>query len=176
MKKFLSLSSLFIFIIFLSVQTSLTSCTKEVTEYDTVTVTQTDTLVITDTTVTTAILTANAWKMQEFRGVIGNSITLYERGGTSNTENYDNEYIRFNADGTGTLFDAVGTTHALTWAFESGTTTQLSFVVSNPSPTPSQTVVYDNLRYKNKSLLFDQYWSYEGLNSHTQAVRIPSNN
>lgn len=157
----------------------MSSCEKDVTTYDTVTVTKTDTLtqndtlVIMDTTVTLELLTANSWKMQELRGVIGNDITFYERGGTSNTENYDNEYIRFNADGTGILYDAAGTTHNITWAFADGTTTKLTFVVSNPPPIASQNVVYENLRYKNNTLLFDQYWSYNGINSHAQAVRVP---
>ncbi|HTS45814.1 MAG TPA: hypothetical protein VMH01_15550 [Puia sp.] len=64
---------------------SFTSCTKTntvtKTVTDTVTKTVTDTLTIKDTTLTTAILTANAWKVQDIRGVIGNTAVYYLRGG-----------------------------------------------------------------------------------------------
>ncbi len=179
MRKFLGLSSLFVFVILLMMQTGITSCTKDVVKIDTVTVTHTDTLtkvdtvVTQDTTVTLAILTANKWRSQEIRGVIGNDTTVYQRGGTNNTEDYDNEYIQFNTNGTGILYDAVGTTHQTTWSFLDSSHTMLTFVVFNPSPIASQTVIWDNLRYKDGKLLFDQYWSYQGINSHTQFVRIP---
>ena len=185
MRKLISVSSFLSFIIFISLQTSITSCTKDITIYDTVTLTQTDTLtridtltqidtlIITDTAISLELLTANSWKMQEFRGVIGNTITYYLRGGSGNTENYDNEYITFNANKTGILYDAEGTTHQITWDFSNSNNTGLTFVVQNSYPVPNQTVVYENLRYKNKSLLFDQYWTYNNINSHTQAVRIP---
>jgi len=159
-------------------QTGTISCTKDVTHYDTVTVSHTDTITLTDTVVIkdTAIslelLTANAWKMQEIKGVIGNNITFYERGGTNNTENYDNEYIRFNADKTGILYDANGGIHQITWDFSDVSVTKLTFVVSNPAPLLSQVVVYENMRYKNKSLFFDQSWTYNNVNAHAQVIRL----
>jgi hypothetical protein len=125
--------------------------------------------------VSLSLLTANSWKLQEYRGVYANTIVLYQRGGTLNTENFDNEYIRFNADGTGTYFDQPGLAHQITWEFSNEAKTKLAFVVSNPSPLPSQTVIYENLRYKNRALLFDQYWTYDNVNAHAQVIRIPGN-
>lgn len=174
MRKLLGLSSLLGFIILLTMQTGVSSCTKEVVKVDTLT--KIDTVVIQqDTTVTLAILTANKWRSQEIRGVIGNDTIVYQRGGTNNTQDYDNEYIQFNADGTGILYDAAGTTHQTTWSFSDSSHTKLTFIVFNPAPIPSQTVTYDNLRYKNKALLFDQYWSYQGINSHAQLIRVSYN-
>ncbi|MBD0332911.1 MAG: hypothetical protein ICV66_09655, partial [Chitinophagaceae bacterium] len=72
-------------IIFFIIQVGLTSCTKDKE----------------DTTVTLKILTANAWKYQEIRGVLGNTIIYYLRGGSSNLQNFDNEYILFREDKTG---------------------------------------------------------------------------
>ena len=69
MKVFLSISAFFFFIVLATFQGGLTSCTKDRTIYDTVTVvekdtvTVKDTVVIKDTLVTEAILTANPWKI-----------------------------------------------------------------------------------------------------------------
>ena len=175
MKKWIGVSSFLAFAFLLLFQSSITSCTKDQTIYDTVTVTKTDTLIIKDTAVSLELLTANSWILQDYRGVSANTIVFYQRGGTSNTENFDNEYIRFIADGTGTYFDQSGAMHQITWEFLNDEKTRLSFVVSNPAPLESQMVIYDNLRYKNKSLLFDQYWSYNYINLHAQAIRIPGN-
>lgn len=173
MRKLLGLSSFLGFVILLTMQTGMTSCTKEVVKIDTLT--KVDTIVKQDTTVTPALLTAYKWKTKEIIGVIGNNITYYERGGSNNTENYDNEYIQFNTDGTGVLYDAAGTLHQTTWSFSDSSYKKLTFVVFNPSPIPSQNVTWDNLRFKNNQLLFDQYWSYQGINSHVQFIRLPYN-
>jgi hypothetical protein len=171
MKKIFGASGLFA-IVLLMLQTGATSCTKEVTVYDTVTVTQKDTIIIKDTAISLQLITGNSWKVQEIRGVEGNTVLYYKRGAAGNTENFDIEYITFNADKTGTYFDAVGTTHAITWDFSNAELTKLTFVVQNPVPIPGQTVVYENLRYKNGALLFDQYWTYNNKNSHAQVIRI----
>jgi len=172
MKALIGVTSVLCFIILFTFQSSLTSCTKDKTIYDTVTVVKTDT-VITDTAITLQLLTANSWKMQEIRGVVGNTPLYYLRGGTTgNTDNYDNEYLTFNANKTGVYVDPAGGNHQLTWDFSNSTNTKITFVIQNPSPAASQTVVYENLRYKNKALYFDQYWTYNGTNSHAQGMRI----
>jgi len=191
MKNWISISSLLGFTFIIMLQAGVSSCTKDHTIYDTVTVhktdtldhtiydtiivNKTDTLIIKDTAISLELLTANAWKMQEIRGVIGSEIIFYQRGGTTNTENYDNEFIRFNADNTGSLYDANGAIHQIVWAFSNEAKTKITFVVSNPAPLESQTVIYENVRYKNKALLFDQYWTYNNVNSHVQVIRIPAN-
>ena len=174
MKKIISLCSFsFVFILVLF-QLGLSSCTKDtITKTDTVIVTKKDTLIIKDTAITLQLLTANSWKIQQIRGVVGNTITSYLRGGSSNTDNYDNEYITFNTNKTGIYFDFNGGIHQITWDFSNTDNTKIIFVVSNPAPLAAQTVAYENLRYKNGALLFDQYWSYNNVNSHAQVVRIP---
>jgi hypothetical protein len=175
MKTLLGASFIFSILLLFIFQFSLSSCTKDNTIYktDTVTVIKKDTVIIKDTAISLELLTANSWKMQEVRGVIGNTILYYQRGGTGNTENYDNEYITFNTNKTGILFDANNATHQITWDFANTALTKLTIVVQNPAPLASQTMVYENLRYKNKALLFDQYWTYNGTNSHVQVIRTP---
>jgi hypothetical protein len=177
--KTLSFFLVFAFLLFFSI--SVTSCTKEkivpqeTVIHDTVAVTQTDTVVIQDTAISLELITANSWKLQQLRGVNANTIMFYERGGASNTQNFDNDNIRFEADSTGVYFDENGYTHQIRWEFSNETNTKLTLVISNPAPEHSHTVVYENLRYKNKALYFDQYWTYNDINSHAQIIRIPGN-
>lgn len=170
----------------LMLQIGATSCTKDNTIYktdtlmvikkDTLTVVQKDTVIIKDTAITLQLLTSKSWVMQEIRGVQGNNLLYYKRGGTSNTESFDADHIKFDANKTGTYVDGNGATHQISWDFSNSDNTKLTFIVSNPVPLTSQTVVYDNLRYKNGVLLFDQYWTYNNINSHAQAIRTPSVN
>jgi hypothetical protein len=179
MKKLTTLAPLLVFAFYLFLYTGVTSCTKEkiipkeTIILDTVTITQTDTVIIQDTAISLDLLTANSWKLQELRGVNANTILFYERGGTSNTQNYDNDNLRFEASGTGVYLDENGYTHQIKWEFSNETNTKLTLVISNPAPDHSHTVIFENLRYKNKALYFDQYWTYNDVNSHAQCIRIP---
>ena len=60
-----------------------------------------DTIKVGDTIFTEEMLTAHPWKFQELRAVYGGSPVYYLRGGSSNTLNYDIEYVVFNPDHTG---------------------------------------------------------------------------
>jgi hypothetical protein len=179
MRKIIGVSSLLAFAVLLLLQTSITSCTKEELIHDTVTVIRTDTLIVTDTLVIkdTAIslelLTANSWQLQEIRGVNGNTLLFYQRGGSSNTENYDPEYITFNTNKTGMYNDGHDHLFSIIWDFLNSEKTKLTFTIINLAPAPDQTVIYENLRYKNGALWFDQYWTIGGINHHGQVIRTP---
>lgn len=173
MKKLCSAFSLLVLPFIFMMQVSVTSCTKETLIYDTVTVVKKDTIIIKDTALTMDILTANAWKIQEMRGVLGNTNRYYLRGGTSNTESFDNEYISFNQNGTARYVQENGIERSVTWSFSNEAHTKLTFVLSN---TPATfTVTWDNIRYKNKSLNFDTYYKDGNLNlnEHSRQIRIP---
>ncbi len=182
MPRLISLSASLFFVYFLlfGFQTSFTSCTKTTTRIDTVTLTKidttttikTDTVSAADTTLTLQILTSNTWIIQYIRSVTDNTIVYYTRGGSS-TENFDAEYLLFNSNLTGTLVDPTGASHTMTWSWSNATNTQLTFITSNPSPEPSQTTIWDNLRMKGDSLLCDQYFTYLTVNSQSEVVMIP---
>ena len=55
-----------------------------------------------------SIKSYETWKLLEIRGVDEGAVLYYLRGGSSNTTNYDNEYIVFNADHTGYEVDNAG--------------------------------------------------------------------
>jgi len=181
MKLFLTTSLAGLIIILLTIQGGLSSCTKDKTIYDTVivnrtdTVTVKDTVIITDTTVTTEILTAHPWRIQYYRGVYGGDTVVYLRGGSNNTQSYDDDYVTFYADGTGFNNDAVGGSHQITeWKFTNAEHTQITFKYF-AGPVIYHFITWDNLRFKNNSLMYDEYYhdNYADVNVHDQTVRIP---
>jgi len=183
MKILLSSSTILLLIFFTTLEGGLSSCTKDNTIYDTVTVIQKDTvtviqkdtLIIKDTVLTAEILTANSWKLLEVRGVLEGSIMYYLRGGSSNTQSFDNEYLTFNANNTGLLVDNAGASHVMTdWHFGNTGHTQVIFTLYNDAIITS-TYTYDNIRYKNGSLYYDDYFTdnLTGGDYHGQEIRIP---
>jgi len=173
MKRLFSALTLLTIPLIFMLQVSTTSCTKENIKYDTVTVTKRDTIIIKDTVLSVAILTANSWKLQEMKGVLGGVNRYYLRGGSSNTESFDNEYITFNQNGTGTYVQNNGIQNSITWSFSNEAHTKLTLTLLN---TPATfTVTWDNIRYKNKSLIYDDYYTdgNTNLNEHSQQIRIP---
>jgi hypothetical protein len=178
MKKMFSFSALFAVAI-LSMHTGLVSCTKEKTLYDTVTVTKRDTVTVTkrdtltikDTSITLSLLTSTAWKLQEIRGVNNNTPYFYFRGGTNSGQSYDNENITFYTTKTGKYVDPNGYSSSFTWDFVGTDSSKINYTVA--FPTVTTLIHWENLRYKNGALYYDEYFTQNASNEHAQAVRIP---
>lgn len=173
MQKIFGLSVFLFTLLLLSFQASISSCSKDKTIYDTVTVIKKDTVVIKDTVLSLAILTASPWKLQELRGVSAGNAVYYKRGGTGNTQNFDNEYYTFRTDKTGTYTDANTALHPFTWDFANDARTQLTITLLNTPAT--YTITWDNIRYKNANLYYDEYYrdGNTGANAHFQGIRMP---
>jgi hypothetical protein len=119
------------------------------------------------------VITANAWVIQESMGVVGGSKLYYQRNGNDNTESFNKEYIVFNANKTGTNVYNDGNQTKFKWEFANEEKTKLIWTVRN---TPATfTIVWDNIRYINKTLYFDEYYTdgNTGMHAHTQQIRIP---
>ena len=180
--KILFTSSAIFFLMFgIFSDVGLTSCTKDHTIYDTVTVEKTDTLRVTDTLtiadtmVTEAILTANPWKLLEIRGLEEGTVLYYLRGGSSNPYNYDNEYYVFNSDHTGYEITNVGVNQPISdWVLSNPDNPKLTCTYHNNSTT-TMLLTWENLRFKNNSLYYDEYYfnPVTGNDFHGQAIRIP---
>src|SRR5579863_550825 len=157
----------------LFLQISFSSCTKTntvtKTVTDTVTVIQKDTI-NKDTALTAAILTANSWKIQEMRATFGGSSIYYLRGGSNNTQSFDNEYVTFNSDHTGLYSDNTGVQTTLTWNFSDATNTGLIWTWNAP-PTPVL-ITWENLYYKNGGIHYDEFFTQQGQNEVEAAFRI----
>jgi hypothetical protein len=173
----ISLSILTIVILLFGFQTTFVSCTKTSTT-DTVTITKidtltkTDTLSTSDTAITIQLLTSTPWKLLYLRGVSDDTIVYYTRGGQYN-ENFDAQLITFNANMTGAFIDGNSGNHTFTWNWSNSSNTQLTWVATNNPPFPTETFVWDDLRYRNDSLLFNQYSTFEGNNSQVECILVP---
>src|SRR5436190_14001760 len=71
------------------------------------------------------LLTQHVWKMEEIIHVENNSQIYYKRGGSTNTNNYDDDKITFLANGTGTYSPTPAQTLALTWEFTNAEKTKM---------------------------------------------------
>ena len=169
LKKKLCFSSLVIFVVMLTCSYGITSCTKTTIKTDTITVTKTDTLQEKDTTLTTAILTANPWKAIYDRATVGGNMLFYQRGGTNNTMNLDNEYITFKSDNTGVYTDNSGTQATFTWHFTNATNTSIE-LLSNLS---SNVNVWENISYDDNALHYTDYLIANGITTLSTEVRVP---
>ena len=163
MKQLLRFFFGFGFFFLMATQLSLTSCTKttETTKYDTV---------YRNETINMSILTANSWKIEEIRAVSGNSVIFYQRGGTSNTQNFDNEYITFKTDGSGTYVDNTNTSYTLNWKFTDSTYSVLTYTLNLPTPLFD---TWENIVYKNGAIMYDEYNDQSGTNNLSTIIRIP---
>jgi len=167
-----SLAGLIFTLFFL--QTGVSSCSKDQIIYDTIKVNtiQHDTIVIKDTALTIQLLTAHSWRMQEIRGVSNNVAFYYLRGGSSNTQSFDNDVITFRSDKTGTYTDNSGNSFSLTWDFTNSSNTRIVYTMPNSNLAPNLVVIWENLRYKNASLLYDEYYTAGTKTAHSHGVRI----
>ncbi len=165
-------------LLFLTIfQSALVSCTKTNTVTNTVTVTDTvtkiekDTLVIKDTLITSAILTANSWRILEAKALVGSNYLDYVRGGSGNTLAVDNEYITFNSNGSGTYVDNSGASSTFTWNFTDATNSTIIWNLNNA--VPATKVTWENLVYKNASISYTEFYTYAGSNELAYVTRIP---
>ena len=173
----LSSSSILVYLL-LTFSAGVTSCTKTKTIIDTIKTTLTDTIIeihidtvkATDTVVTPALLTANAWKIKEMRALYGNSYIFYIRGGNINSQSFDNEYIRFNPDGTGLYTDNSGGQSTLNWHFIDTTYRTLVWNWNLPQPI---LITWENFYYKDGAIHYTEYYTQFGYNELESAIRIP---
>lgn len=100
-----------------------------------------DTVYIHDTVITVPptrvqILTQKDWIVDELYRNVGGTNTKYVRGGTNTTGvTYQNMRFHFNANGTGSYIDEVGTTHTLDWTFTSADQRNMNLNIGPPFAT-----------------------------------------
>ncbi len=77
-----------------------------------------------------ALLTQHTWKMEEITQVENNTQIYYKRGGSTNTNSFDNDKITFLAAGTGTYSPTPGETFNITWQFTNMEKTAMNIVIT----------------------------------------------
>jgi len=100
----------------LVVASLLQSCTKDDSDVDTATKEE--------------LLTHHTWKMEELTQVENNTQIYYKRGGTTNTNNFDNDKITFLVDGTGTYSPTPTQNFNITWEFTNASKTSMNIVIT----------------------------------------------
>ncbi len=113
------------------------------------------------------LLTQHLWKIDELRGVTGNTADYYKRGGNTNTVNFDNNYeIKFNADGTG--YNQVnGQNSPLSWSYTNPDRTSLTITFQG------STINWENIAVRNTVLQYTEYFVNGGANALGQIKRSP---
>lgn len=115
-----------------------------------------------------SVLTADTLKIEEIRFLQSNTQYYYKRNASGNTANFDTEFIKFNANNTGTYYVASGITYTLTWNWMDTAKLKLQYIVSY---SPALTVTWDQLQFTNNSLAYAEYYNRNGNQSMGYAVR-----
>ena len=74
------------------------------------------------------LIAKNVWQIQQIYTVQNNVEFFYERGGQNNTFNYDNDYLSFEKNGTGT-YEAGSDQYNINWQWDNTDKTELSFTI-----------------------------------------------
>lgn len=156
MKKVFGAGSLFLLLLSL-IQLGGSSCKKEVEVK--VPMPPMDTL---------AVLTAKQYHMEEIRILQDNNVYYYKKGSSGNTATFDQEYIKFNTDKTGSYFYN-GTTNTINWDFVGMNKTRIRYTLNRSTPV---TINWENISYSGDSLSYSEYYLINGVNSMSTAVRI----
>ncbi len=80
-----------------------------------------------------SLLTSVNWQVDESRGMDGNNMFYYKRGGEENSINFDNDTYKFNTDNTGIYFYN-GQEYKFNWNYENDEKTKIKMVILYPSP------------------------------------------
>ena len=113
-----------------------------------------------------SLLVSNAWQMQQITFVQNDGTVLfYERGGQNNTWNYDNDYLKFEKNGTGS-YNAGTQQFELTWQFDNSDKTELSYTIHNyanggPQQGSNLDIKLENVYLSESSFRYAELYSNE---------------
>jgi len=75
------------------------------------------------------LLVEKSWGASEITFVADNLLKYYKRGGSTNSWDFTNDYIKFKADGTGTYKNVPATTFNITWQFIDAAKTRIRYTI-----------------------------------------------
>lgn len=117
------------------------------------------------------LLTAHTWKVAEIRIQQSNNVfSYYNRGGTTNTANYDADSIKFNSNNTGVYYN-MGSITPLTWNFTNSIKTKMKLIINYPTPL---TLNAENVFLGENTFYFSEYYNYAGINYVAYGLRVPN--
>lgn len=117
------------------------------------------------------ILTGSIWQVEELRYLKNNLQYYYKRGSLDSNIDYDNEYIKFNKDKTGTLYGKLPPA-PVTWAFANADKTAIRFKVQFQGVAPVY-VTWENVIYDESLIRYTEYYIQDGIETLGAGIRTP---
>ena len=119
-----------------------------------------------------ATLSNVEWQMQELHFLQQNTPYFYKRGSASaNNMNLDNDFIKFNNDGTGVYHQTDGVEYPLKWYFADVQKTAIEYSIENFRGQQTLNVHWEQIELSKKTLKYIEYKT-TGNNNNTIAQII----
>jgi hypothetical protein len=117
------------------------------------------------------LLTARTWKAEEIRVQQSNNVfVFYNRGGASNTANFDGDSLRFNTNNTGVYY-SLGSQTTTTWNFTNAEKTKMALKINYATPL---NINVENIALSENAFYFSQYYVYAGISYAAYGKRSPN--
>jgi hypothetical protein len=113
-----------------------------------------------------SLLVSNTWQMQQINVVQNDGTVLfYKRGGQNNSWNYDDDYLKFERNGTG-IYNAGTQQYEITWQFDNSDKTELSYTIHNysnggPQENSSLDIKLENVYLSESSFRYAELYTNE---------------
>lgn len=78
----------------------------------------------------TELLTGASWQIKHLNQAQSGQKSYYDRGGSNNTYNYDQDLLKFNSDGSGVYTTSTGINYNFSWQFNNPEKTELSYTLA----------------------------------------------
>lgn len=127
-----------------------------------------------------SMLISNVWQIQHIHVLQNSTIYKYDRDGQNNTYNYNNDYIKFERDGTGS-YSAGNDYYQITWQFDNSDKTELTYTIYNyangqPQDGINLDVKLENVFLSETSFRYAEiYTNLNGANTVCSVYREPKN-
>lgn len=124
------------------------------------------------------LIAKNVWQIQHIYTVQNNVEFIYERGGQNNTFNYDNDYLSFEKNGTGT-YEAGNDQYVIAWQWDNTSKTELTFTIHDyangqPAQGIDLIVKLENIYLSETSFRYAEiYTNQNGTNTVGSVYRQP---
>jgi hypothetical protein len=172
MKKTVSAFTLFSTVVLLSsAQFGLSSCQKEVIKIvkDTVELkVEVPGPVPAPPIDTLAVLTGKEYHMEEITILQEDEFFYYKKGQAGNTAQFDQDFIKFNANKTGS-YSYSGQTHTIEWDFIGNAKTRIRYTLNRPTPI---VITMENISYSGDTLSYTEYYTVGAIKSMSSVLRI----
>lgn len=114
------------------------------------------------------------WMMQEIRFIQDNLDYQYRRGDDSfSNMNFDNDYIRFNPDGSGLYHQTDNKVYRLTWNYTDDAHSNILFTIDNFRYNSPLTVHWEHIKLEGNKIEYSEFYTHKtGIHSLGYGIRV----